>query len=89
MAISSSLIRRARAALSYLSASWPAVAEKRKKGRMKIPAARLASRLGSRVVQLAAWKVRTTTRAFLNRLSLNAPRNWVPKKGRKRRFPSR
>ena len=46
MPISSTLTRRARRALSYLSASWPAVAENRKKGRMKMPAARLASSSG-------------------------------------------
>jgi hypothetical protein len=65
------------------------VAENRKKGRMKMPAARLASSAGAIVVQLAAWKVSSTTRAFLNRLSLKAPRNWVRKKGRKRLSRSR
>jgi hypothetical protein len=54
MTISSSFTRRASFALSYLSASWPAVAENRKKGRMKIPAARLVSTSGASVVQLAA-----------------------------------
>jgi hypothetical protein len=46
MAISSTFTRRVRRALSYLSASWPALAENRKKGRMKMPAARLASSAG-------------------------------------------
>jgi hypothetical protein len=36
--ISSSLIRRISQPLSISSASWPAVAEHRKNGRMKIPA---------------------------------------------------
>ncbi|EXI74093.1 MAG: hypothetical protein AW07_02231 [Candidatus Accumulibacter sp. SK-11] len=51
---SRSFTSRASLALSYLSASWPAVAEKRKKGRMKMPAARLVSTSGRIVVQLAA-----------------------------------
>ena len=44
MMISASLIRLIRNDFSYLSASWPARAEKRKKGRMKSPAARLTSK---------------------------------------------
>ncbi len=89
MPISSSLTSRASAALSYLSASCPAVAENRKKGRMKMPAARLASSSGLSVVQLAAWKVSSTTMAFFSTLSLSAPRNWVTKSGAKRRARSR
>jgi hypothetical protein len=54
MTISSSLTSRASFALSYLSASCPAVAEKRKNGRMKIPAARLVNTSGANAVQLAA-----------------------------------
>jgi hypothetical protein len=89
MAISSSLTMRASAALSYLSASCPAVAENRKKGRMNTPAARLASSSGLSVVQLAAWKVSSTTIAFFSTLSLSAPRNWVTNSGAKRRARSR
>ena len=43
MPISASLMSRIRWLFSYLSASWPAVAENRKKGRMNSPAARLTS----------------------------------------------
>ena len=84
MTISSTLTNRASNALSYLSASCPAVAENRKKGRINTPAARLASNSGLSVVHCAAWKVSRTISAFLNRLSLNAPRNCVIKKGPKR-----
>ena len=37
------------------------------------------------VVHCAAWKVSNTTSAFLNRLSLKAPRNCVMQSGAKRR----
>ncbi len=43
MAISASLMRRIRVALSMASASWPAVAENRKYGRMNTPAATVTS----------------------------------------------
>ena len=45
-AISMSLMRRASMALSNLSASWPAVAEKRKKGRISRPAESVLSKRG-------------------------------------------
>ena len=83
MTISSSLIQRIRCDFSYLSASWPAVAENRKNGNTNKPALRLTrvlARAGS-----AAWKAIRMIRAFLNTLSLNAPRNWVMKNGRNRR----
>jgi hypothetical protein len=47
------LTSRASRALSYLSASSPAVAENRKNGRMKIPAARFASTPADSVVHSA------------------------------------
>jgi len=78
---SSSFVSRASMALSYLSASCPAVAEKKKNGRMNSPAARLARISGRIDVHCADWNVTSTTRAFLKRLSLNAPRNWVRKAG--------
>ncbi len=64
-AISSSLVARIRRLFSYLSASWPAVAENRKKGRMKMPAARFTSTAGESAPRRAAWKVISTTSAFL------------------------
>src|ERR1700693_5333079 len=72
-------------ALSYLSASCPAVAENRKKGRMNSPAQRLTNVPALRVVRLAAWNASMMTSAFLYTLSLNAPRNCVQKNGKKRR----
>jgi hypothetical protein len=54
ISISSTFTHRASSALSYLSANWPAVAEKMKKGRMKMPAATLVRTSGANVVQLAA-----------------------------------
>ena len=89
MAISSALTRRASSALSYLSANCPAVAENRKKGRMNKPAARLASSAGERRLHCAVWNVSSTISAFLNRLSLKAPRNCVRKNGLKRRVLSK
>ena len=89
MAISSHFTRRESSALSYLSASCPAVAENRKKGRMKMPAARFASKPDDRLLHCAVWNVISTTKAFLNRLSLNAPRNCVAKNGLKRRVLKR
>ena len=89
MAISSHFTRRESSALSYLSASCPAVAENRKKGRMKMPAARFASKPDDRLLHCAVWNVISTTKAFLNRLSLKAPRNCVAKNGLKRRVLNR
>ena len=85
MPTSASLIRRINMDFSYLSASCPALAENRKKGRMNKPAARLTNVSVSFAVWLTMPNVTSTTSAFLNRLSLKAPRNWVTKKGPKRR----
>ena len=89
MASSSHLMKRVRPALSNLSANWPAVAENTTNGRMNRPGIRLVTRDGDSVVQLSASKVMMTTSAVLNRLSLNAPRNWVQKNGAKRRCVNR
>ncbi len=79
--ISASLTRRINVAFSNLSASWPAVAENRKNGRMNRPAARLTRVSGLAPDWLESPYVTSTTSAFLNRLSFSAPRNWVTKKG--------
>ncbi len=50
MTISMSLMSRIRWLFSYLSANWPAVAENRKNGRMKMPAARFTSTPAESVV---------------------------------------
>ena len=89
MAISAALTMRIRRALSYLSAICPALAEKRKKGRMKIARQAFASSLGSREVKRAPWKLMRMTSAFFSTLSFSAPRNCVAKRGRKRRAFSR
>src|SRR3989344_7436112 len=74
-----------RYAFSYRSASWPAVAEKRKKGRMKIPPARTTSCSLESPQSWADLNVIRITSAFLKKLSLNAPRSCVKKIGQKRR----
>ena len=71
---------------SYLSASWPDSAENRKNGRMNNPCDTFASTPASAAA--ATPKVRDTTTALRNRLSLKAPRNCVRKNGRKRRVPN-
>ncbi len=54
MPISNSLMCRIRRDFSNLSASWPAVADSRTKGRMKMPAARFTSVFASNAVSDAA-----------------------------------
>ena len=88
MAISSSFVARMTRALSYLSASCPAVAENRKKGRMKSAPARFTSTSGRIPPACATWNAIRMTSAFLKTLSLNAPRNWVVKNGPNRRSAS-
>ena len=82
--ISASLIRRIISDFSYLSANWPARAENRKKGRINRPAARLTTVLTLAAPAILALTIITRS-AFLNRLSLRAPKNWVRKSGRNRR----
>src|SRR3990167_5518085 len=69
---------------SYLSASCPAVAENRKNGRIKIPAAKMTRICGLMPSRFAKRYVISITRAFLKVLSLKAPKNWVINKGKKR-----
>ena len=83
--ISASLIRRIITDFSYLSASWPARAENRKKGIINRPAAIFTSVLVSEPLAATPLLTRITNKAFLKRLSLRAPKNWVRKNGRKRR----
>ena len=56
---------------------------------MKIPAARVTRTLPLSSFSAAIRKIMRTTSAFLNRLSLRAPRAWVKNSGRKRRVQSK
>ena len=71
---------RAILSLLYLSAISPAVADKRKNGKINRPAIILD--------KISDWETRhivtIVNKAFLNILSFNAPRNWVISKGKKR-----
>ena len=60
---------------SYLSASWPAVAEKRKNGSINSPATTVIKICAFNPFASARRKVIKITRAFLNKLSLKAPKN--------------
>jgi hypothetical protein len=84
MPISNTLTRRMICDFSNLSASCPAVAENRKKGRIKRPGNIVVRLAPSKVVRLAVWNATSVINAVLNTLSLNAPRNCVKKNGRKR-----
>src|SRR5262245_49201168 len=84
IAISSSLTLRMMRPFSKRAESCPEVAENRKNGRMKIPPARLIS-VSVDMTVVAAPNANRMTRAFLNRLSFSAPRNWVQKNGANRR----
>ncbi len=86
MATSAALMTWMIRCFSYLSASRPAVAEKRKKGRMKMPVATVTMSWPLTPDAWARLKVTRMMKAFLNRLSLKAPRNWVTNSGRKRRL---
>src|SRR5262249_21347893 len=88
-AISKTFTARAIEDFSSLSASWPAVAEKRKKGRRKSPRSSVASALGSALVRCPARNVTSVMSAVLKTLSLNAPRNCVANSGAKRRWRRR
>ena len=85
IAISASLTSLIRRDFSNLSASWPAVAENRKNGRMNVPAATVTRTCPSRPAAPASRYKIKMTRAFFKKLSFRAPRNWVAKSGRKRR----
>ena len=65
MAISRILIQRISRDFSYLSASWPAVAENSMNGAMNTAPARLTSALASSDVICAAWKATKMISAFL------------------------
>src|SRR5438094_835057 len=78
--ISNSFTSRMIRALSNLSAICPALAEKRKKGSVSRPVLRLTSVFSENTAPPIRNANRMTS-AFLNRLSLRAPRNWVQKKG--------
>ena len=54
MPISNTFTTRIIFDFSYLSASWPAVAENRKYGRMNMPGSTVTSKVESREVRLAA-----------------------------------
>ncbi len=82
--ISTNLMIFMRNDFSYLSASCPAVDENRKKGRIKRPAIVVINTCAFRPYSSASLNVISITSAFLNRLSLNAPKNCVRKSGRNR-----
>jgi len=84
MPISANFTLRMKADFSYLSASTPAEAEKRKKGRMNSPAARLINKLLETGNTFAPANATNSSKTFLKMLSLNAPKNWVMKYGRNR-----
>ena len=65
IAISNSLTKRITRDFSYLSASWPAVAEKSMKGAIKTAAAMLTRSFDESVVSDAAWNATKMTSAFL------------------------
>ncbi len=65
IAISKSLIQRMSRDFSNLSASCPAVADRRTKGAMNTAPATLTSAFGSSVVRVAAWNATKITSAFL------------------------
>ena len=65
IAISKSLMKRINRDFSYLSASWPAVAEKRTNGAMKTAAAILTRSFADIAVNVAAWNATKITSAFL------------------------
>jgi hypothetical protein len=85
IAISNSLMNRINADFSYLSASWPAVAENSMKGTIKIAPIKLTIMPASTETSETAPKATKTTNAFLKTLSFAAARNCVQKKGAKRR----
>ena len=88
MSTSRLLTWRIMRALSYLSLSWPLVAENSTKG--KINSAPITSPAIEGGNQLTlSWYVSITVKANLNRLSLAAPEKSVQKKGAKRRWPSK
>src|SRR5690606_11129956 len=80
--ISANLMRRSSIDFSYLSASWPAIAENRKNGRINRARPTLFSVLTLTPVTTPVAISRIS--AWRNTLSLNAPRNWVKKKSEKR-----
>ena len=85
IAISAPFTQRMMTALSRWSANCPDSADNRKKGRMNRPVASALNQV-SDFSSLYTWYTTNSTIAFLNRLSLNAPSNWVTKSGRKRRL---
>ena len=84
MAISANLTHRMRPDFSYLSASCPAVAENRKNGRIKMPAASVTSSLPSiPAFSARRYRIRMAI-ALRKKLSLAAPRKKVMSSGRNR-----
>jgi hypothetical protein len=65
------------------------VAENKKNGKINKPAHKFAKILGDSVVILAALNANKIIKLCLKTLSLNAPKNWVQKNGKKRLVFSR
>jgi hypothetical protein len=63
--------------------------ENKKKGRINKPAARLVIKFVFVSADATAALTTITNKAFLNKLSFRAPRNWVIKNGKNRRFEKR
>lgn len=84
MPISNNFIICTKRAFSYLSASCPEIPANSKKGIIKIPEATITKSEDGKPNSLTVLKVISMIKAFLTTLSLNAPRNWVINKGRKR-----
>jgi hypothetical protein len=63
--------------------------ENKKNGRINRPAARLVNKFVLLSAEAMAVLTMVTNRAFLNKLSFSAPRNWVIKNGKNRRLVKR
>jgi hypothetical protein len=85
MPISRTFTARTSRALSYLSASSPAIDEKRKNGATKSAVVTLTSVSADMPPHEPAPRVSETTAAVRSTLSLSAPRSCVVKSGPKRR----
>ncbi|MNN01714.1 hypothetical protein D3C81_1143410 [compost metagenome] len=88
MPISASLIARISASLANFSPNCPPSAENRKNGKMNSNAQRLTQIERSPSPRLSLNRIARISDC-LNRLSLNAPSDWVMKNGKKRRLPSK
>ena len=82
--ISKTFTRRIMWDFSNLSAICPALAENKKKGRIKMPGNKVANIAPSWEVNWAVWNTAMVIKAVLKTLSLSAPKNCVQKNGKNR-----